>query len=642
MSRKGFYLGGIGTFWHVMVWALAMIADLLMMNMIHRTLQDFAWLYWRFGFGTLVFGFVMFVGTSVWHIVSDEVRVQPCLRPPLLATDPRMRAQANKFMDGDAPPWMMSLMIGSIQISVMFTGLQAMHMDDGHTGHWNGLIPGNTRPDYPEAALRGQYNIWVLLVLFSLSMKVLAHKFLRNNQEWSGPKKALKTEGPFARPAVSAILIVLVLGIGAAIAVLYLVYGDTMMREMVVLGVVAGVTLITVCCLGDNRILAFGRYYDRQPPKEQQNTVLMYFFVSLGVAFGAAAMVVAITTRAEYLGVIVFLLAACGVTLAIVLCLGPRPLLGLAFGRLDSRNSRTDVANYLYFAAGVGFLTTSAVIFAIYGDSEFTASLIFAILGVVTVLVVCFAGQNPLLRFKRAEPAITPSASKETEIFGPTNGTYVVLMLLLAVPVTLAFVFLVIEWRADWWGIAVVIAAVLFFFACCVCGQNLLPWLVWRDRKGMVEERAFGTENLTYIFFTLGFLFAAAAIVAFLLTGDVPATVILGVFAFLVFVFACFSGPGIELLGVVQKTVEQKPKVSVFSYGLTMLAIALITAALVLSTVSSGEYLILQIVMVAVAGVILVVTFFCGPRPLMGLACGRRARKRCFTTDTLQVWVMKR
>ena len=73
MSRKGFLLGGIGTFWHVMVWALAMIADLMMMNMIHRDLQYTSWVYWRFGFGTMVFGFVMFSGTSVWHIVSDEV-----------------------------------------------------------------------------------------------------------------------------------------------------------------------------------------------------------------------------------------------------------------------------------------------------------------------------------------------------------------------------------------------------------------------------------------------------------------------------------------------------------------------------------------------------------------------------------------
>ena len=100
------------TFWHVIVWALAMIADLLMMNMIHRELQSFAWLYWTFGFGTLVFGFVMFSGTSIFHIISDE---------------------ANKFQDGDAPPWMMSLMIGSIKISAFLTMLQAMHQ-----AHWSG------------------------------------------------------------------------------------------------------------------------------------------------------------------------------------------------------------------------------------------------------------------------------------------------------------------------------------------------------------------------------------------------------------------------------------------------------------------------------------------------------------------------
>tara|TARA_X000001036_G_scaffold294475_1_gene273653 strand:- start:2497 stop:5145 length:2649 start_codon:yes stop_codon:yes gene_type:complete len=612
MSRKGFLLGGIGTFWHVMVWALAMIADLLMMNMIHRDLQYTAWVYWRFGFGTMVFGFVMFSGTSIWHIVSDD---------------------QNKFHDGDAPPWLMSIMIGSAKASAIITGLQMFSLNLNQPGGWDGLIPGDARPDLPAAAIQGQHNTWVLLLIFSLSMKVLAYYFVRNNQEWAGPKQALKTEGPFGRPSVSAILFVLVFALCAAIGVLWVVYGEAMIREIVVLGVIAGVTLVTICCLGDNHIVMFGRFYMRTFASSE-DVVLTYSLVSMGVAFAIAGMMIGILTGANYIGVVIFFVALSVVTLSVVSCCGPRPLLGLALGKLDTSNSRTELAYYAYFSTGIAFVTAATVIFAIYGDAYFLTAFILALIGVVTMLVVCFAGQNPLVRLKRREPAITPSLTPKREIFGPTLGTYVFLMLLLAIPVTLAFVYLVIEWRADAIGIIVVLAAVLFFFMCCVCGQNLLPWLIWRDREGMVETAEFGEENVTYIFFTIGFVCAGGAVVVLVMTQDLLAAGVLGVAALLVFVFSCCGGPRMQVFGAVQKGVDQKIKVSIFSYFLTMVAIFMAAAVLLISLLTEGQYLIVQIVLGCVAVVILAVTLFCGPRPLAGIPCRRNADSSATATIT--------
>ena len=217
---------------------------------------------------------------------------------------------------------MMSVMIGCIQISMMLTMLQAMHMDDGHTGHWNGLIPGKGPPTTTRKRSRASSTsgcCWCS----SLSMKTLAHRFLRNNQEWAGLKKALKTEGPFARPTASVPVCAGAPPVrrdGGRIA-----QGDTMMREIVVLGIIAGVTLVTTCCLGDNYLLLFGRHYKRIAGTSPRDVAMVYAFVSPGVA-RAAALVVAVATAGQHTGVVVFLLGLSVTTLSVVLRCGPRPL----------------------------------------------------------------------------------------------------------------------------------------------------------------------------------------------------------------------------------------------------------------------------------------------------------------------------
>ena len=45
--------------------------------------------------------------------------------------------------------------------------------------------------------------------------------------------------------------------------------------------------------------------------------------------------------------------------------------------------------------------------------------IVLAMIGVTTILVVCFAGQNPLVRFEKGEPAINPETRQRTKRLAP-------------------------------------------------------------------------------------------------------------------------------------------------------------------------------------------------------------------------------
>jgi hypothetical protein len=611
MSRKAFYIGGIGTFVHVMVWAFAAIVDLLMMNQINRDVQDIAWLYWRFGFGTLIFGFTVFVGAATWHIVSDDM---------------------NKFHDGDAPPWLITVMLGCVQVSGLMTALQTIRLDNNnYSGRWNSLVPANgggSGPDWPYAELRNQHTHWTVLLMLSLSMKVLAYLFLRNNQEWAGPKKNKRNDGVFAHSTVSAIMITFALGLCAAIGVVHLIYGMEMIKEMIVLAVIAAVTLATVCLFGNNRLVTTGRYFDRISLSDDE-FAFINVLSTVGVIFGVGAMMIGIVSGTKYVGIIATFVVLSATILSVVACCGPRPFAGLACGKNASSTTRSELASYLSFSIGVSLVVASAFIFALYGDSLFLLELLLAIGGVVTIVVVCFMGNSPLLRIKTLTPNYVPSTdTAKREIAGPTLGTYVLLTLLVSASLTIAFVYSITASRADFLGIVIVVAVVVYFFACCVCGQNLLPWLMWsEDAKTVAVEppdRSYDQNVYIPIFFALGFGFAAGSAGVFFVTKQVAVTVTLGIVSLLVFVAAFLSGPGIEVVGDVQKTKTLTTKTVLFTYFLTVVAIALATVGIILPHIATGNFTLLRIIMGIVSGTILVVILFCGHRPLLSLPIGRR------------------
>jgi hypothetical protein len=166
LSRKGYCIGLVGTLLHVMAWLLAVIFDLVVGSTINQDQSPGAFTYWMWGYLSLLIGFIALVSTTIYHYFATP---------------------QNKFPEGGAPPFLMSLFIGGAQISLILTVLQMIASSEGlgdFFAYPNGTVTATEMKDYRNT----QRN----LMVWSMIAKCYVVQFLRNNQEWAGPADAIK------------------------------------------------------------------------------------------------------------------------------------------------------------------------------------------------------------------------------------------------------------------------------------------------------------------------------------------------------------------------------------------------------------------------------------------------------------------
>tara|TARA_X000001036_G_scaffold37625_1_gene30458 strand:- start:1222 stop:1737 length:516 start_codon:yes stop_codon:yes gene_type:complete len=168
-------LGFIGTILHVVSWLLALVFDIVAMSMIHPDHSPGAFAFWLWGLITLLVALALLVGVTIWHMVSDN---------------------SNKIPEGGAPPFLLTLLIGGAQISLLLTLVNLIQ-----SGAWYGWAPYTSTDANGTAIALGtddhktKTGEWRTMLIMSMIFKVYVVQFLRNNQEWAGPAEAYKAEG---------------------------------------------------------------------------------------------------------------------------------------------------------------------------------------------------------------------------------------------------------------------------------------------------------------------------------------------------------------------------------------------------------------------------------------------------------------
>ena len=175
LSRKGMLIGFVGTILHVACWVLALLFDIIAAGMINEDKSPAAWTFWLWGLITLLIALVALLGTTVWHMLANS---------------------DNKIPEGGAPPFLMSLLIGGAQVSLLCTLLNLVH--SGNADNIGAFVAYNGTGDdavkMTGKDLDDANNNWRNLNVWSMIFKVFVVQFLRNNQEWAGPAEAVKLD----------------------------------------------------------------------------------------------------------------------------------------------------------------------------------------------------------------------------------------------------------------------------------------------------------------------------------------------------------------------------------------------------------------------------------------------------------------
>ncbi len=164
-------LGFIGTILHVTSWILALVFDIVSVTMIHPEHSPTTYAFWLWGLITLLVGLSLVIGVTIWHMLSEG---------------------DNKIPEGGAPPFLMTLMIGGAQISLILT---VLNLIPGHQYGWkpyDGTGENATAITDAAEAEKKHGELRTMLILSAI-FKVYVVQFLRNNQEWAGPAEAVKS-----------------------------------------------------------------------------------------------------------------------------------------------------------------------------------------------------------------------------------------------------------------------------------------------------------------------------------------------------------------------------------------------------------------------------------------------------------------
>jgi len=165
LSRSG-AVGFVGTLLHVAAWLVAVIVSAQIGSHIHQDSSPGAWQYWVAGYTVILIGFIVLLLATIVHAFPGS---------------------KYKFPEGAAPPFMMTLFITGVQISLTFDLLTAIASSSGTNNDFffvNSSLTA-TEQDDERSAQR-------MLLVWSIMAKFYVIGFLKNNQEWAGPANELK------------------------------------------------------------------------------------------------------------------------------------------------------------------------------------------------------------------------------------------------------------------------------------------------------------------------------------------------------------------------------------------------------------------------------------------------------------------
>lgn len=157
---------------HVAAWLCAVIFDIVLFTHLNTVKAPGAYTFWLWGFITLTIGLAVLLGATVWHMLPGD---------------------DNKFPEGGAPPFMMTLFIGGAQISLTLTILQMIATLFNYTEN-NDFLWINATEENDADARHDQLSVLRNLLVWSMISKTYIVHFLKNNQEWAGPANELKKQ----------------------------------------------------------------------------------------------------------------------------------------------------------------------------------------------------------------------------------------------------------------------------------------------------------------------------------------------------------------------------------------------------------------------------------------------------------------
>ena len=156
--------GFIGATLHLATWITALSLDIFTGTMIHQESHRAAYDLWQVGFTVFCISLGALLLTTTYHAVSD-----PSQRIP----------------EGACPPFLMTIFMGGVVTSLLFSILQLVHTDVT-SAYWAANATGTTTEQADQA------STFRLVLAWGAVFKTMAALFLCNNQFWSGPAEKLR------------------------------------------------------------------------------------------------------------------------------------------------------------------------------------------------------------------------------------------------------------------------------------------------------------------------------------------------------------------------------------------------------------------------------------------------------------------
>lgn len=170
--------GAAGSLLHVSAWIIALVVDSMIGAQIDQGQSPGAWDYWSWGIGTFGAAFVGVVIIAIVHFIAVMITRK----------NPASGWSNWVVAEGAAPPFLMTLFIGGVQISLILTILQ-MIASSGTPGtdFFNYKAEDDTLEKQKDYRATQRH-----LMVGAMAAKAYVLQFLQNNQEWAGPADALQ------------------------------------------------------------------------------------------------------------------------------------------------------------------------------------------------------------------------------------------------------------------------------------------------------------------------------------------------------------------------------------------------------------------------------------------------------------------
>ena len=173
LSRKGMAVGYIGTTLHTICWILAVAFDGgIIPGMIDAGVSPAAWALCLYGLITLCLAFTVCFSITLWHLLGQS---------------------SSKIPEGGAPPFVMTLMIGGVQIAAVFAVVNLILAGSDTHGAYTPVASDKTLLAGTEEG-NDKTNEFRAILIWGIIFKLFVVQFLQNNQVWAGPAALMRDE----------------------------------------------------------------------------------------------------------------------------------------------------------------------------------------------------------------------------------------------------------------------------------------------------------------------------------------------------------------------------------------------------------------------------------------------------------------